>query len=212
MRTVLANKDKYNLLKYRQVVIPIQIFFGDDLSFTEKFRILLLTILIYMSFAPVALCQIDSTKREDHKLALSPSVHNIQIDATSIILMNQIGGEIDFDIFRSKNKNTCIGTRVSLEHYSLVNLADKVHGSPFTNYNLYARISGVKNDLLISVLGGVTYYETSDPSYLPSKYLFRTGFEIKYGSAFGFLLKGSTSLIKNSSFIGVGIYLGYNHN
>jgi hypothetical protein len=61
-------------------------------------------------------------------------------------------------------------------------------------------------------LGGATYYKTSDPGNFPSKYLFRAGFEIKYGNAFGFILRGSTSLTKNSSFIGVGICLGYNHN
>ncbi|MCJ7648425.1 MAG: hypothetical protein MUP85_07415 [Candidatus Lokiarchaeota archaeon] len=182
------------------------------MSFIEKFRILLLTIFIYICFTQIALCQIDSTNLEDFKLTFSPSVHCIQIDATSIILMNQIGGEFDFDILRSRNKHTCIGTRVSVEHYSLVNPVDKVHGSPFTNYNLYARISGIIDDLLFSVLGGATYYTTDDPSYLPSKYMFRTGFEIKYGSAFGFILKGSTSLSDKSTFIGFGIYLGYNHN
>ena len=156
--------------------------------------------------------QTDSTKLKDNKLVFDPSIHSIQIDATSIIIMNQIGGEFDFDIIRSESKNTCIGTRIGVEHYYLSNPVSKVYGSPFTNYNLYARISGITDDLKISVLCGATYYTTDDPSYLPSKYLFRTGFEIRYGNTFGFLIKGSTSLINNSSFIGVGVYLGYNHN
>jgi len=181
------------------------------LNFIDKHKRYSLVILIYSILTPIIYSQIDSTRAKDNSLILNPSIHNIQIDATSSILINQIGGEFDFDILRSKNKNTCLGTRVSVEHYYLSNPVDKVLGSPFTNYNLYARISGITNDLAFSVLGGVTYYKTSEPSYLPSKYLFRTGFEIKYGSAFGFILKGSTSLIKNSSFIGVGIYLGYNH-
>jgi hypothetical protein len=185
---------------------------GVILHFFDNCKNYFLIILFYSTFAPISYSQADSTKLIDNSLVFCPSFHGIQIDATSIILMNQIGGEFDFDILRSKNKNTCIGTRVSLEHYYLFNPVDKVAGSPFTNYNIYARISGIKDDLLISILGGITYYATSEPSYLPSKYLLRTGFEIKYGSAFGFILKGSTSLSNKSSFIGIGIYLGYNHN
>ncbi|MDP3831383.1 MAG: hypothetical protein Q8Q47_08945 [Ignavibacteriaceae bacterium] len=180
--------------------------------FSNNHKKHLITLFFITIFATINYSQVDSTIVKDNTLVFSPRVHSIQVDATSIILMNQIGGEFDFDIIHLKNKNTCIGTRIGIEHYSLTNFVDKYYGSPFTNYNLYARISGITNDLAFSVLGGVTYYKTSDPSYLLSKYLFRTGFEIKYGSAFGFILKGSTSLTKNSSFIGVGIYLGYNHN
>lgn len=172
----------------------------------------LVIIFICAIFVSINYSQVDSSKIKDNALVFSPSVHNIQIDATSIILINQIGGEIDFDILQSKNKNTCIGTRVSLEHYYLTNFVDKVYGSPFTNYNLYARISSITNDLLISILGGVTYYASDDPTYLPSKYLFRAGFEVKYGSTMGFIFKGSTSLVKYSSFIGIGMYLGFSHN
>ncbi len=182
------------------------------MNFIDYHKKYSLVILIYSIFTPIIYSQIDSTRAKDNSLIFNPSIHSIQIDATSIILINQIGGELDFDILRSIIKNTCLGTRISVEHYYLSNPVDKVTGSPFTNYNVYARLSGTTDDLLISILGGVTYYTTSDKSYLPSKYLFRTGFEIKYGSAFGFILKGSTSLIKSSSFIGVGIYLGYNHN
>ena len=179
--------------------------------FYRNYKNSYLLLFIYTISNPVSYSQEDSSICNGNALGFSPSVHNIQIDATSVILMNQIGGEFDFDIVRSKNKNTCVGTRVSVEHYYLFNPVDKVEGSPFTNYNLYARISGITDELLFSVLGGVTYYLTDDPSYLPGKYLFRAGFEIKYDSTFGFILNGSTSLIKSSSFIGVGIYLGYNH-
>ena len=169
-------------------------------------------MFIYTIFTSFTYSQVDSSKLKDNVLVFSPNVHNVQIDATSIILINQIGGEIDFDILQSKNKYTCVGTRVSIEHYYLTNFVDKVDGSPFTNYNFYARISSITNDLLISVLGGITYYTSDDPTYLPSKYLFRAGFEVKYGSTIGFIFKGSTSLVKYSSFIGIGMYLGFSHN
>ena len=168
-------------------------------------------IFIYAVFTSIIYSQDDSTKIRDKTLVLIPGLHSIQIDATSIILMNQIGGTIDLDILHSEYNNICLGTRIGIEHYYLNNFVEKYYGSPFTNYNLLARLSTMPNDLSISILLGITYYTSDEPDYIQSKFLFRTGFEIKYGTTFGFLLKGSTSLIKNSSFIGVGVYLGYNH-
>lgn len=175
----------------------------------KKHSIILFLIAI---FTTISYSQVDSTSLEDNALAFDPRVHSIQIDATSIVLMNQIGVEFDFDFFHLKNKNACLGTRVGIEHYSLTNFVDKYYGSPFTNYNFYARISSITDDLSIGYLVGLTYYTTNDANYSPCRYLFRTGFEIRYGTTLGFLLKGSTSLIKDTSFFGVGVYLGYNHN
>jgi len=167
--------------------------------------------LIWGISAQVNYSQVDSSNYGDKIFYFNPSIHSIQIDATSIILMNQIGGEFDFDIFQLKDKNSCIGFRIGIERYYLINLVDKYYGSPFTDYNVLARMSNVIGDLSSSILIGITYYTTNE-NYFPSKYLFRTGFELKYGTTFGFLLKGSTSLKKNTSFIGVGIFIGYNHN
>ena len=164
-----------------------------------------------LSIVTVDFAQVDSTRLVGRKLILSPSVHGVQIDATTIVLMNQIGGQFDFDVLRSNNKNLCVGTRLSVEHYYLGNFVDEVDGSPFTNYNLYVRLSTKKDDLCFNVLGGVTYYTTDEPSHLPDKYMFRAGFEIKYGSTLGFIIKGSTSLSSNSSFIGIGVSLCYDH-
>ena len=172
---------------------------------------LLLTNLFAVSITSFTFSQTDSTKSEDNNLVFNPSIHSIQIDATTIVLMNQIGGQFDFDVLRNNNKNFCVGTRLSIEHYYLGNFVDEVDGSPFTNYNLYARLRGKKDDLCFNILSGVTYYTTDKPIYLPDKYMFRAGFEIKYGSILGFILKGSTSLTSNSSFIGIGVSLGYNH-
>ena len=184
---------------------------GRKLNFLYKIALLSLTIMFFLSNTSYILSQSDSTKFEDNKFLFNPCIHSIQIDATTIFLMNQIGGQFDYDVLRSSNKNICIGTRVSVEHYYLGNFIGEVDGSPFTNYNLYARLSGKKDDLCFEVVGGVTYYTTDEPSYLTDKYMFRTGFEIKYGSILDFILKGSTSLSSNSSFIGIGVSLGYDH-
>lgn len=181
------------------------------MNHSYSITLLILTNLIAVSLTPFIFSQADSTKFEDNNLVFNPSIHSIQIDATSIVLMNQLGGQFDFDVLRSNNKNLCVGTRLSIEHYYLVNFVDGVDGSPFTNYNLYARVSANEDDLCFEVIGGVTYYTTDDPDRFTNKYMFRTGFEIKYGSTLAFILKGSTSLSLNSSFIGIGVSLGYDH-
>jgi len=181
------------------------------MNHSYSITLLILTNLFVLSITPFTFSQTDSTKFEDNNLVFDPSIHSIQIDATTIILMNQIGGQFDFDALRTNSKNLCVGTRLSIEHYYLGNFVDEVDGSPFTNYNLYVRLSGEKDDLCFEVVGGVTYYTTDEPSHLPDKYMFRTGFEIKYGSILGFILKGSTSLSSNSSFIGIGVSIGYDH-
>ena len=101
---------------------------------------------------------------------------------------------------------------MSIEHYYLLDFGGTRLGSPFTNYNLYLRLSREKDYLSVGVFGGVTYYKTNDPTYLPNKYLFRAGFEVKLGNIVGLVLKGSTSFNENSSFIGIGISLGYTNN
>ncbi len=176
-----------------------------------KLHLSFYTILFYLFFFSFSFAQVDSPNVNSNYLAFHPNVQSLQIDATSIVIMNQVGAEFDFNLFQSDNKSIALGTRFGVEHYYLSNFVDKVDGSPFTNYNLLARISKQSDDINFSVFGGVTYYTTSNSIYLPSKYLFRTCFEIKTGDVFGFLLKGSTSLIKNSSFIGIGFYIGYNN-
>ena len=182
------------------------------LAFANNSNKQLCFLLVSIMFSSVTFGQIEETKNKDNILLFNPSIRCIQVDAVSIILANQLGGEFDFDILQSKNKNFGIGTRLGIEHYYLNNLVDRIAGSPFTNYNLLARASANKGDILFSIFCGVTYYKANSDDSSAQKYLFRTGFEIKYGNTFGFLLKGSTSLIKNSSFIGIGVYLGYNNN
>lgn len=176
-----------------------------------KLHLRFYTILFYLFFTSLCFAQVDSQNVNNNNIAFHPNVRSLQIDATSIVIMNQVGAEFDFNLFQSDNKSIGLGTRFGVEHYYLSNFVDNVDGSPFTNYNLLARISKQSDDFNFSVFGGVTYYTTSNSIYLLSKYLFRTGFEIKTGDVFGFLLKGSTSLIKNSSFIGVGFYIGYSN-
>ncbi len=144
------------------------------------------------------------------KLEYSPNFHSIQIDGNIFVTSFEIGGQLDFDLFRSQ-KNICIGTRFSIENYMLGDFGGTTHGSPFTNYNLYLRLSNTLDYFTMDVLGGMSYYESNAPDYYPNQSLPRIGFELKYGNIIGIILKGSTSFKDRTGFFGIGLSLGYNH-
>lgn len=178
----------------------------------DKRKIIIPLILIYLSFPSVLFSQNNIAASEENKLMYKPTFHSIQLDATIFILMYEVGGQFDYDFF-TNNKNICLGTRIGIEHYDLRDYGGTMPGSPFTNYNIFARFSNRLGFLSINVLGGITYYSTDDPIYFPDKYLPRVGFELKLtDNVIGLLLKGSTSFINKSGYIGIGVSLGFNHN
>lgn len=169
-------------------------------------------IIIFILFCN---CQIYSQENQDsstieRKLELIPSFHSIQIEANVFILLMEVGSNIDFDILQSKN-NICIGTRISVEHYNYRDFGGSVHGSPFTNYNLFLRMTKTNSYLSADVFGGLSFYKSSAPDYFPNKYLPRIGFEFRYGHFIGVILRGSTSFEERTGFFGIGINIGYNH-
>ena len=177
-------------------------------SFRKNILPVIILILIINN---ILFAQSDSTSIVNaKKLQFAPSLHGIQIDGNIFFISYEIGGQVDFDFFQSKSK-MCIGTRLSAEHYMQGDFGGKIFGSPFTNYNFYLRISNAFDDISINVLGGLSYYKTSEPYYFLNKYMPRIGCEFKYGNIVGFILKGSTSFKKNTGFVGIGISLDYNH-
>lgn len=178
----------------------------------NKEIILSLVVFNCWCFSSTSFPQNTTSTSEKNKLVFEPTFHSIQLDATIFIFLYEVGGQFDFDLF-TNNKRICLGTRMSIEHYALGDVGGEKLGSPFTNYNIYARFSDRLGFLSINVLGGVTYYTTDDPIYLPDKYMPRVGFEIKFtDNILGLVLKGSTSFVDKSGYVGVGVSLGYNHN
>ncbi len=161
---------------------------------------------------PLTFSQVDPTRLDENKLLIEPELHGVRIDAVTLLIFHQVGGQIDFDLLQSSNKKICVGTRLSVEHYSLQNFVEKVSGSPFTNYNLFARVTNRRNLFSVNLLGGVTYYTADSQTSKTKRYLFRVGFEARFGSMAALVLKGSTSLMDKSYFIGFGISIGYDHN
>lgn len=155
--------------------------------------------------------QTDSIKTSDNnKFEFIPAFHGIQVDGNIFFISYEIGGQLDFDLLQSKS-NVCLGTRISVENYMQGDVGGKTFGAPFTNYNLYLRFSKISEDLSFNFLGGITYYNSSEPEYFPDKVLPRLGFEIKYGRVVGIILKGATSFKENTGFVGIGLSIDYCH-
>ena len=127
----------------------------------------LILVVLFINFNEYA--QFDSSKTIDKKrLEFSPAVHGVQIDGNIFFISYEFGGQIDFDLFQSRD-NICLGTRLSVEHYTTGDFGGTTSGSPFTNYNLYLRFSQTLNNFSINFLGGTSYYNSSEPDYFPSK-------------------------------------------
>lgn len=157
----------------------------------------------------------DSTKVVNEKrLVLNPKFFSVQVDATTLLFINEISGHIDYDVFSSENTLHSFGMRVSIEHYSLGSFAGSTIGSPFTNYNLYARHSIRGSIFWFDLVGGCTYYTTSASMYRDNKLLLRGGFEVGHKFIFsnvgiGLVLKASTSFKSDTGFLGLGITFGF---
>jgi hypothetical protein len=147
----------------------------------------------------------------DGKLLMRPRIHNIQIDSFIFFYNFGVGGQVDFDVFSKKDDSFCIGSRLSVEHYYHFNFVDTDNTAPSTNFNLYGRLSLDIDYSSISLLGGLSYFASDISNAKNESFLFRAGFEAKFGSTVSLIFKGSTSFVENSSFIGVGVSFGYDH-
>ena len=177
----------------------------------KKFFYIIIFLFVFSLNNYFLFAQVDSSKIIDkNKFEFSPAFHSIQIDGNVFFISYEFGGHIDLDLFQSRN-NVCLGTRLSVEHYSSGDFGGTTFGSPFTNYNLYLRFSKISDNLSFNFLGGISYYNTAQPDYFPNKGLPRICFEIKYGRIVGIILKGATSFKERTGFIGVGLSLDFCH-
>jgi len=178
-----------------------------------KFFLIEIRIIItFILFANILLpAQTDSSAgHKNIRFEYLPALHSIQIDGNVYLTSHEIRGHFDFDFFQAQN-NLCLGTRLSIEHYTWGDIGGPHIGSPFTNYNLYLRFSKISNDFSIDFLCGLSYYRPSEIEEVPDRGLPRVGFEIKYGRIVGIVFKGSTSFRESTGFIGIGLCVNYCH-
>jgi hypothetical protein len=170
----------------------------------------LLIILILLS--SISYSQSDSIINKKAQYKFTPQISGGQIEATTFLYVTEFGALIDIDIISKIEIDTkSFGLRLGVEYYSYFEAGGPTGGGPFTDYCLYGRHTIRMNDFWLTFLGGISYH-TYNTTYYEDELLFRLGLEFKYnliGNYLGILLKGSTSFREQTSFFGIGIFVGY---
>lgn len=165
---------------------------------TRVFCALLLTLLSVPLFS-----QTDSSLSN-----FNPRFRSVQLDFTSIILINTFTGCVDFD-FYSDGKNGSAGFRAGVDYYVIGDIGGGTrNGSPCTDFDFLARATLSDRILRVDVYGGLNYHSTSKGSE-PGGVFFKFGLDIKariYKDYIGFIGKlGATK----AAYGGIGIFIGY---
>lgn len=165
-----------------------------------------------MLFSSNSFSQSDSVNYNKKSYQFTPQIAGGQIEVTTILYVLELGGVIDLDIItKGTTDSKSFGLRLGMEYYSYFEAGGSTGGGPFTDYSVYGRHTIRMNDFWFTILGGLAYH-TYESTYYADKVLFRSGLEFKYnllGNEVGLLLKGSTSFQEQTSYFGLGIFVGY---
>jgi len=168
-------------------------------------------ILLLFSIS-ISYSQTDSSKSNDERFQPTPRIAGGQIEAITILYVTEIGGLVDIDfVTKADDDIKSFGIRLSLEYYGYLEAGGSTGGGPFTDYCIYGRYTSRMNNFRFTVLSGIAYHNYYSTSY-EDKLLFRAGLEFKYNlldKFFGVLLKGSTSFQEQTTYLGIGIFIGY---
>jgi hypothetical protein len=168
-------------------------------------------VIYCILFHAISFAQPDSINNIS-KYQFTPKISGGQIEATTILYVLEFGGFVDLDfITKADDYIKSFGIRLSIEYYSYFEAGGPTGGGPFTDYCLYGRYTSRMNDFRFTILGGIANH-TYDATDYEDKLLFRAGLEFKYnlvGNCVGLLLKGSTSFQEQTTFVGLGIFIGY---
>jgi hypothetical protein len=172
-------------------------------------------IFIVVILTPVILIsQSDSLQYDANKLILNPRFSGVQIEATTLLLINEFGALVDFDLYSSQNKHYNLGVRFSLEYYDLFNLDFGGGGSDEShfNYNFYARHTIKGSFFWFSFLLGASIQKFSDDFRTETNFVPRAGFELRYNLTdyeIALLFKGAKSFLEEAGYLGLGISFGF---
>ena len=166
------------------------------------FAVLMISVVTNISFA--------QNKVDTSDFEYNPQFRSVQVDASTIVFVNKIGGAIDFDLFSNRNKEKtwqALGFRFGADEIWKGTVGGPEDGSPFTNINGYARLS-IEGKLvrLDTYAGTALQFESGASS---GKIYLKAGGDLKFKLTpnLGFILNGA--LCTKSSYFGVGVYLSY---
>ena len=174
------------------------------------------SVFLSVVFAPIIiLAQSDSIKQNNNKLILNPRFAGVNVEATSLLLINELGGLLDFDLYSSHNKHYNLGIRLNIEYYNLVALDFGGGGRDESNinYNFYARHTIKGSVFWFSFLLGTSIQKISDDYRSETSFVPRAGFELRYNLTdyeIALLFKGAKSFVDVAGYLGLGISFGFN--
>ncbi len=173
-----------------------------------------LLIVCLISFSPIYFVNaqdIDTIQVE--KFTFEPSIAGGQFEVTTLLFVGELGAIVDIDLFKKgSTKIYTFGTRISYESYGYLEPGGPSGGGPFKDYCLYLMHSARTSNFHINFLGGLAYHTRRNSYVQPNETLFRAGIEFRYNlinKMLGIILKGSTSFDERTTFVGLGIALGY---
>jgi len=180
----------------------------------KSIKSLLIISYITIFLSNIIFPQCDSSRIDADELYLNPKFSGFQVEATSVLVVNELGALVDVDIYSSRNKYYNLGTRISVEHYDVLSLgaAEDVENKPTTNYNLYTRFTQKWKHFWFSFLLGGTIQTNLLGSFSNSEIYPRVGFDLRYNLTdyeIGIILKGAKTIIGENGYLGLGVAVGF---
>ncbi|MDT3697757.1 MAG: hypothetical protein ROY99_15385 [Ignavibacterium sp.] len=138
----------------------------------------------------------------------------MQAEAVSFLVVNEIGGLADFDLYSSANKYYNLGVRFSFEYSKILSLDAGGGGSSeaVSNYNIYAKHTVKGSVFWFSFLVGASVQKQKDYNETVTHFVPRAGFELRYNLTdyeIAVLFKGAKSFIEKTGYLGIGFSLGF---
>jgi len=171
-------------------------------------------IIVFLIYFPSNLVNAQGLNTiQDSKFIFSPSVGG-QFELTTLLYVFELGALVDIDFFKKESKvNYSFGTRLSYESYGYLEPGFPTGGGPLKDYCFYITHSSKSKYFHLNFLAGLAYHtKSSESPFYRDETLFRAGIELRYNllqKMLGLVFKGSTSFDERTTFVGLGIAIGY---
>ena len=137
---------------------------------------ILFAVLIFIIYTSNIYSQ---NKTDSSDFESNPQFRSVQIDASTLIFVTKIGAAIDYDLFSSHNKSKTwqsLGLRFGADRILKGTVGGSVTGSPFTNLNVFARLSIEGKTARLDAFGGGAYqFVTNGGSDMREKVYLKVG-------------------------------------
>lgn len=181
------------------------------------FKIFLL-LFLSVSFASLSAQQDSTTIKNEYEGSFKPSFFGFQIEATSLLFINELGASVDFNLYSTENRKYNFGTRFSTEYYKLLNISLGGGGNGDTeclDFSVYGNYSIRGESFWFSPLLGLSLHSSWNDNSSDSKILVKWGFDLRYNiyrDNIGLIFKLALPILsKNNThgFVGIGLVIGF---